>query len=208
MDILSTTHADIQRAANLLGACCTVIHPTETCYGIACDLANRDAVQRVFDVKHRVPTQPLSALFASVDEAKKYVIWNDAADMLAKQHLPGPLTMILRGRSDAPTPLFVTPFPADHPCNHTIGVRISSHPIAMALARLCARPLSTTSANFSGKPSPYSIEEIRAQFDASTPKPDVVIDGGVLPFAPPSTVVDCSNGQVRVVREGNIRLNE
>lgn len=208
MPILPASDETLDMATQILLAGGTIVHATETCYGIACDLTNRDAVTTLFEVKKRSHDKPVSALFASVNEAKKYVQWNEAADQLAKQHLPGPLTIILRVRPDTPSPLFVTPHPADHLLNQTIGVRISSHPVAQELCTRAQKPLSTTSANISDEPSPYSTQEITKQFEHSTPKPELVMDAGVLPFQPPSTIIDCTSGMMHMVRQGSIRLEE
>ena len=72
-----------------------VAHATETCYGLACDLANPAAVAKLFAIKQRPLDQPVSALFVSIEEAKKWVEWSDEAEKLAAEFLPGPLTLIL-----------------------------------------------------------------------------------------------------------------
>ncbi len=200
-----------------------VAHATETCYGLACDLRDPAAVRKVFAIKRRAETQPVSALFASVDEAKRYVVWNARAEELARERLPGPLTLVLPLRDDAPVRIFPTPSPIPRPLppegvgegkrgspspsgegsgvGGTVGVRVSPHTVASALAEGFGAPLSTTSANVHGQPNPYSAEDILAQF-AEGPAPDLVLDSGTLPQTPPSTVMDLTTeGGGRILRE-------
>lgn len=196
MDASLTAAVDALRAGHV------VVHPTETCYGLACDLANPDAVARVFALKRRPSNMPVSALFASVDDAKNYVVWNDEAEKLAAEHLPGPLTMILPMREDAPfslSPLPPSPIGGEgneRGVGETLGVRISSHPTAMALVRAFGSPISTTSANLHGKPNPYSLDDIRAQFPEEDLRDVVLLDGGTLPNRPPSKIIDLATGRI------------
>ncbi len=106
MKVIPFSNQAIADALTVLQNGGVVAHATETCYGLACDLSNPDAVTKLFAIKQRPESQPVSALFASVDEAKKYVEWNDRAEELAAQYLPGPLTLILPLRSDSPKKLF------------------------------------------------------------------------------------------------------
>jgi L-threonylcarbamoyladenylate synthase len=182
-----------------------VAHATETCYGLACDMSNADAVAKLFAIKQRPVTQPVSALFASVKQAKQYVQWNERAASLAAEHLPGPLTLILPLRSDASTSLCVVPndqFPI--PNFQTLGIRISSHPSAQALVEGYGSPISTTSANIHGLPNPYSVEDILTQFANAPFQPDLILDNGPLPHTPPSTVIDITQEEDRTVRKGDV----
>ena len=85
-----------------------------------------------------------------------------------------------------------------------MGVRVSPHPVARALAEGFGTPLSTTSANVHGQPNPYSAEDIRAQFTEG-PMPDLVLDSGTLPTTPPSTVIDLT-GDAGTLRTGSLRI--
>lgn len=185
MQILPLSPETLAQALDTLRAGGIVAHATETCYGLACDLRNPAAVARLFAVKQRPDTQPVSALFRDVAHAKEYVIWNSEAEKLAEAFLPGPLTLILPLRSDAPHTLL--PCPTGHA---TIGVRISSHPVAQDLIQQYALPLSTTSANVHGLPSPYSADTIAEQFASCVLQPDLVLDCGPLPPVPPSKIID------------------
>lgn len=206
MRLLSASSNGIAQALAALAEGLTVMHATETCYGFACDLSNPKAVERLFMIKQRPFDQPVSALFSSVEEAKKYVVWNEQAEKLADEFLPGPLTIILRLKSDAPHSLFPTldsrshDLTTHHSPSPTLGVRVSSHPLASELVIRFGRPISTTSANIHGKPSPYSIEEIVKQYEGVAKQPNFLIDSGILPQRKSSRIVDCTETSQRILR--------
>ncbi len=199
MEIVTMSPDALERALDILRDGGVVAHATETCYGLACDLQRPDAVAKLFAIKHRPENQPVSALFASVEESKQFLQWNDIALNLATEHLPGPLAMVLTALPGCP--LYTTPGGGGN-----IGVRVSSHPTAMQLVEKFGSPLSTTSANLHGKPSPYSAQAIADQYANSSPKPDIILDDGPLPEAPPSTVIDVSDGTVHVLRQGEMQV--
>jgi L-threonylcarbamoyladenylate synthase len=89
----------------------------------------------------------------------------------------------------------------------TLGIRISSHPLAQQLAASAGFPISTTSANLHGQPNPYSVQEIEAQFKDADMKPDLILDSGTLPPNQPSTVIDCTKETTEQKRTGGLRIN-
>lgn len=204
MRVLRVSPAAISEALSVLARGGVVIHATETCYGIACDLANPAAVRKLFAVKNRPENQPVSALFSSVEAAAAFIDLSPRALALAKKHLPGPLTLVLPRK--APASLWVTV--SGNGKDPMVGVRISSHPLAMELAQKFGKPIATTSANLHGEANPYSVADLEAQFSSATTQPDLILDGGSLPVTPPSTVVEIKNGEIRVLREGNISIHQ
>src|SRR4030042_823855 len=100
MHILPSSPQAIDQALGILSRGGVVAHATETCYGLACDLTNPEALERLFAIKERPKDQPVSALFPSVAEAKKYVVWNEEAEKLAQKFLPGPLRLIFPLRTN------------------------------------------------------------------------------------------------------------
>jgi L-threonylcarbamoyladenylate synthase len=193
MKIISDSN--IEEAVEIILSGGVIAHATETCYGFACDLSNDDAVKKLFSIKERPEGMPVSALFASAEEVKKFVEWNEVADELAEKHLPGPLTIVLP----------IGPRTADRdPRSETMGVRVSSHPIASRLAELAGIPISTTSANLHGEPEIYSGKEVFEKFENKEFKPDLILDSGIIPESAPSTVVRVSNGEVEILRQGSI----
>jgi L-threonylcarbamoyladenylate synthase len=199
MNILPASDTAILEALQVLASGGVIIHATETCYGLACDLTNPQALKRLFDIKRRPGHQPVSALFASVEQAKEFVLWNADADHIASAYMPGPITIILPRKPDASVPIFLSIEPAQ-----SIGVRISSHPVAMLLAQKYTKPLATTSANVHGMSEAYDIDTILAQFAGMDIQPDVLLDSGALPHVPPSTIVDVTGLEPQIVRQGSI----
>lgn len=208
MLVVPYSESTLREALDILRSGGVVAHATETCYGFACDLSNLDAVRTLFRIKRRPADQPVSALFPSIDEAKKYVIWNDRAEELAAMYLPGPLTLILPMRTDAPSQLFSIAEirNSEFRIQRSLGIRISSHPHARSLIAAFASPLSTTSANLHGQPNPYSADDILAQCSAMPDRPDLILDSGKLPPTPPSTVIDCTSEALTKRREGGLAI--
>jgi L-threonylcarbamoyladenylate synthase len=178
-----------------------VAHATETCYGLACDLTNPEAVKKLFKIKNRPTDLPVSALFGSIFQAKKYAHWGKKSEKMAQLYLPGPLTLVLDMLSGAPEKLYPTPGGGK-----TIGVRISSHSVANQLALYYTKPISTTSANFHGQENPYSPKDIKKQYKDRALKPDLILDSGKIPKVPPSTVIDLTKEKEEVLRLGEKKI--
>ncbi|MBT3293392.1 threonylcarbamoyl-AMP synthase [Candidatus Peregrinibacteria bacterium] len=174
-----------------------IAHATETCYGLACDLTNPEAVKRLFQIKNRPINMPVSGLFESTEQSKQYVIWNEEAEALADKYLPGPITIIL--------PLLSTLYPTPDG-GETLGIRVSDYSEAMELVKEFGVPLTTTSANIHGEPAPYSVKEINEQYEGKDFAPDLILDSGKLTAQPPSTVVDFSKEKMQVLRKGTILI--
>ncbi len=195
MRILSADGDWLEVALEVIRSGGVVAHATETCYGLACDIGNQQAVARLFRVKRRPENQPVSALFTSISHAQRYVEWPQRAAELAGKYLPGPLTLVLPLLGAEMRRIF--PMPKG---GKTIGVRISPHPVARMLAEAYGEPLTTTSANIHGEPNPYSVSEILRQFEMVGEQPDVIVDSGVLPQNPPSQVIDLTAEEERILR--------
>ena len=203
MQVLPISDDSIQEALQILRTGGVVAHATETCYGLACDLQNPEAVDRLFAIKQRSDDQPVSALFKDIEQAQVFLEWNEEASQMAAGNLPGPLTIILKLRHDAPHMLYVTPI-TNNQSLITIGLRISSHPTTRSLIERFGSPLSTTSANIHGQPNTFSPEDIQKQFADAGHKPDLILDDGALEPTDASTVIDISEGVLHVLRKGDI----
>ena len=194
MRLLPPTSAGLAEACEILARGGVVIHATETCYGIACDLQNPEAVRRLFTIKDRPFDQPVSALCESLEQAQECTDWNEKALELGQEHLPGPLTVILPVTPE--NTLSVTP---DNQAT-SIGIRISSLPLAQDLVAQFGSPLSTTSANVHSEPSPYSVTEIMRQYEGREQQPDAIIDSGEIPEVSTSTIVRVVGEEAEVLR--------
>ena len=182
----------------------SVVYPTDTCYGLAVDADNAKAVKGLFLIKGRAARKPVHVIVGSLDQAKKLALFDAKALLLFKKFLPGPLTLVLKMKPKIKNRESWKRLSAG---TGTLGIRMPDNKIALALARGLGSPITTTSANISGKRSAYSIEEVYLQFRVRKLKPDVVINALSLPEVKPSTIVDLTGRNVRILREGPISSN-
>ena len=175
-----------------------IVYPTETLYGLGADALNLDAVEKVFQLKGRDPTNPIPVLIAGREMLKALVTEVPAlAEKLMAKFWPGPLTLVLAARKDIPSALLNA--------DGGIGVRISSQPIATELVRALGCPLTATSANPSGLAPARTVQQAKNYFAG---KINLFIDAGKLTSRTGSTVVEISANGVRIIREGEIGRSE
>lgn len=198
MKIVPSSPEAIQHAIELLEQGEVIAHATETCYGLACDATNQQAVQKLFFIKKRPITQLVSVLVSSVEQAKTFIEWNEDIEALTTKHWPGALSII--GHLQSGSSVYASPLVTD-----SLSLRQSSHPTAQALVKQLGRPIVSSSANISGKREPYSAKAVFEQFDDELNLPALIVDDGELPLNPPSTIADCREG-IEVVRQGGIVL--
>lgn len=182
----------IAEAVRILREGGIVAHPTDTCYGVAVDIMNPVALTALYERKGMAEEKPVSILVRSLEEAQKYGVFSSMALRLAKEFWPGPLTLVVP-RTDALPEFFNVG--ADG-----VGIRVISDPITMALLEEFGGPITTTSANAHGEPSPYKVEDISMEAD-------LVLDGGELVHREkPSTVLKIEGDQAITLRQGNLFL--
>jgi L-threonylcarbamoyladenylate synthase len=181
-------------AVDVLRAGGIVALPTDTVYGIACDLAASGGIERLFVAKSRPTDRAIMLLLDEPAQASRIGIIGPAARLLAEAFWPGGLTLVVPRRPDVRLPPELT---AGAP---TIGLRAPDHPSPRALARALG-PLPTTSANISGLPHARDAQEIVEQLGDGV---DLVLDGGPAAGGPASTVVDCTTDRPRIIRAGAI----
>jgi len=190
------TEVDI--AADVLRSGGLVAVPTETVYGLSADGLNEDAVNKIYEVKGRPETKPISLLVYDMESVKEFCEnIPDEAYVMAKCFWPGPLTMIL-SKSDK-VPSIVTAG------GNTVGVRCPDHDITREIIRKAGVPLATPSANISGKPSPKSADEVLAYFDG---KIECVVDGGKCSVGIESTIIDMTKKPFKVLRPGGLSVED
>ena len=191
-------NADLQRAAALIRSGRIVAFPTETVYGLGANALDAAAVARIFKVKGRPRRSPLIVHVDSIEMARTLVReWPDAADRLARRYWPGPLTLVLPKQpsiSDIVTAGLAT-----------VGLRVPSHPLALALIGAAGVPIAAPSANpFTGL-SPTTAEHVRQSLGSAI---DLVLDGGPATVGIESTVLSLADGEPMLLRPGTIPLPE
>jgi len=195
--ILAHDEAAIAEAARLIRAGGIVAMPTETVYGLAADATNGEAVARIYEAKGRPRFNPLIVHVAGVEQAATFAHFDEKARALVAQHWPGPLTLVLPLREDAPIASLVT---AGLP---TIAVRAPAHPAMRALIEAVGRPLAAPSANASGRISPTRAAHVLAGLGGRIP---LIVDGGPSAHGLESTIVAATGGGLRLLRPGPIDL--
>jgi L-threonylcarbamoyladenylate synthase len=168
--------------------------PTDTVYGIGADPTNPDAVERLFELKGRPGDKPVGLLASSLERAAEVAELDGPATELATTYWPGPLTLVLRPR------VIMADWVGDTQLR-TVGVRVPDHPLALELLSETG-PLAVTSANRSGGRETMSDDEARAVFGDSV----AVYLVGRAPGGRASTVVDCTGGDLVVLREGPVEI--
>jgi L-threonylcarbamoyladenylate synthase len=188
----------IGRALTALRAGEVVVYPTETFYGIGADAFAPQALERILELKGRSAAKTIALIVH--DEGSAFAIAREVPDVarrLAKAFWPGPLTLVMPARDGIPEVL-VGP-------DGGVGVRVSSHPIARALAHGLGRPITATSANRSGEAPARTMAEARA---ALADQIEVFVEGGTLTGGAPSTLVQCDRTGWRLLREGAIASSQ
>jgi len=176
-----------------------IIYPTETCYGLGADATNPHAVEKVLQFKGERKGKPILIAVADKNMAQEYVEINEVAENLYKNFLPGPVAVVSKSKRKV-APGIESP-------SHTLGIRIPNYPLVLEIIRQFGRPITSTSANPSGKKPPYSLKDILKYTSKKRLKlVDLILDAGQLPIRPPSTVVDTTLQEPTVLRQGEIVL--
>jgi tRNA threonylcarbamoyl adenosine modification protein (Sua5/YciO/YrdC/YwlC family) len=189
----------INRVVDVLRAGGVVIYPTDTIYGIGCDLMNKKAIERLCKIMNIKPNKlDLSFICHDLSQISEYVKRMDTPVFkLLKKSLPGPFTFIFESNSRVPKILDVS--------KKTVGIRIPDHAIPNSIVITLGNPIITSSIKDDDEIVAYTTdpEEIYEDFKNQV---DIVIDGGVGGNIP-STVVDCTNDELVLVRQGLGELN-
>jgi len=186
--------AALAEAASLIAAGDCVAVPTETVYGLAADATDAAAVAGIYAAKGRPSFNPLIVHVADLAAAQAIALFDAAALRLATAFWPGPLTLVLPVRVDAPIASLVT---AGLP---TIAIRVPAHRAMQALLHACNRPLAAPSANASGSISPTRAEHVAASLGGRIA---LVLDDGATPGGIESTIVGLSD-EPRLLRPGPV----
>jgi tRNA threonylcarbamoyl adenosine modification protein (Sua5/YciO/YrdC/YwlC family) len=167
-----------------------IAYPTDTTYGLGCNIFNRRGIKNIYQIKQRDARKPFSFICSDLSDAANYAQVSNFAFKLMKRHLPGPYTFVLDATRIVPDSLTTR--------QKTVGIRIPDDQIALAIVRELGHPLVTTSANLTGETPLHDPVEIEASMGRML---DLVIDGGIR-FGDPSTVISLIDDKIEVLREG------
>jgi L-threonylcarbamoyladenylate synthase len=184
----------IDQAVAILKSGGVIAFPTETLYGLGADARDEAAIDKIFGIKGRDFKNPILVVIGDVRHLEAFAeSIPTEAQKLMDRFWPGPLTIVFRAAPSVSPKLTAG--------SGKIGIRLTSHPIAMAISRRLGGPLTATSANLSGSPECSSAAEVLSQLEG---KLDGVVDGGQTPGGKGSTIVDATVSPIKILREGVI----
>ena len=205
MEIINNpTQVDIKKAAQALKEGHLVAFTTETVYGLGADATNEKAVSRVYSVKGRPSGHPLIIHISSINQLDKWAIdIPEYAMKLAEEFWPGPMTLILKRSEIAKD--FITGG------QENVGVRVPSHPVALALLtefeKLGGSGVAAPSANRFGAVSTTNANAVLQEIGHNLISEDLILNGGSSLVGIESTIIDCTTGEPTVLRPGAITLS-
>lgn len=179
----------IARAVQILRDGGIIGYPTDTVYGLGCAVTKKSAIERLYQVKGMPKGKSLALICPDLSDIAKYAVVENQVYRVLKHHLPGPYCFILPATREVPKMLLSK--------QKTIGIRVPDHPVAHALVTELGEPLISTTAAPPGEDPLVDPWEIRETFHGL----EMVLDaggGGTVP----TTVVDLSQGEIDIVREG------
>jgi tRNA threonylcarbamoyl adenosine modification protein (Sua5/YciO/YrdC/YwlC family) len=173
-----------------------VCYPTDTGYGIGCDLFNQKAIKQLVQLKKRPKDKPFSFMCSDLTDISQYAHVSNTAYRLLKKNLPGPYTFVLPGTKLVPKVMATK--------QKTVGIRVPSHPICKLLLETLGNPIVNTSVQLEDEEiklaEPYEIEEYLGK------RIDLVVDGGPI-YPDPSSVIDLTSDSPEILRVGKGDVN-
>lgn len=194
--VSAESESSVTRAAQTVLNGGVIVYPTETVYGLGANALDPKAVDRVYNIKSRPKSNPILLLIPGLDAMDELVLGvPEVGAALMKRFWPGPLTIVFKA-----SPIISPVLTAG---SGKIGLRLSSDEFCLQLLEICKIPITSTSANLSGDPSPNSVSVISRKVLNSV---DLIVDAGELASQVPSTVVEVTGGKVELLREGAIEF--
>ncbi|MCC6335206.1 MAG: threonylcarbamoyl-AMP synthase [Myxococcales bacterium] len=180
----------VDRAAKVLEDGGLLAYPTDTYYGIGCDLLSKKAIDRLYGVKGRDRRKPMAFLCPDLSDVARYAKVSNFAYRYMKQLTPGPFTFVLEATRLVPEMM--------QSRQRQVGIRVPQAPLMLAIAAKLGRPIVTTSAT---DEDGEVLTDARGIKDKLGNRLDLILDGGLQP-SEPSTVVSLINDQIEVLRQG------
>jgi L-threonylcarbamoyladenylate synthase len=186
----------VQSASEVILSGGLIAYPTDTVYGLSANPFHKAALEKIYSAKGRDFNKAIAILVGEMEQLSLVSTgFTESARILARKFWPGALTLVVPIAPGLPG--IISPF-------STIGVRMPDHLFALSLLRSLG-PLATTSANISGQPDATTANQVLSQLESRV---DLILDGGKSPGGVPSTVVDCCQPQIRILRQGGINQAE
>lgn len=180
----------IDRVVKILDQGGVIAYPTDTYYGVGCDIMNKKAISRIYQIRQRKKTKPFSFVCSDLKNISHYAKVSNYAYKTMRRLLPGPYTFILEGSRQVPKMMLTK--------RKTAGIRVPDHAICIKLVKGLGRPILSTSAKSPDNTDLFDPSLIHDYFGKRI---DVVIDGGIVP-GQPSSVISLIDDEPRVIRKG------
>ncbi|MCF7826347.1 MAG: threonylcarbamoyl-AMP synthase [Candidatus Marinimicrobia bacterium] len=193
IEIHGTTINDriVDQAVDILRNGGLIIYPTDTVYGLGCDITQKSAIERIYRVKGMEKQKPLSFVCADIKDISKYAKISTVMYRDLRKYLPGPYTFILPGTKEVPKALLSK--------QKTVGVRIPDHALTLAIVRALGNPIISTSVNIIAKNFASDPQEFSEYYEGQV---DLILDSGPT-WAELSSVIDMTDDDHPIViREG------
>lgn len=180
----------IKRVVGALNKGGVIAYPTDTVYGLGCDIYNKRGIERIYLIKRTEKLRPFSFICADLKDISLYAKVSNYAYKTMRHLLPGPYTFILEGTKLVPKIMLTK--------RKTAGIRVPDNPICLAIVKELGHPIISTSAMLPDGEVLYDPSEIDRKLGAAL---DLVIDGGVL-VSEPSSIIDLTDDVPKVLRKG------
>lgn len=168
-----------------------IASPTDTVYGILGDATSPEVLIKVARIKNRSLEKPFSVFVKDINQIVQFGEVSMQQRKYLEKYLPGKVTFILEGRGV-----------------ESVAVRLPNYPLINMLCKLVDRPLIATSANLAGNPETRSATQVEKEFKNQPAQPDLILDGGELPFSKPSTLLDLRTDPPKVLRQGDLKIEQ
>ncbi|MGY5874952.1 MAG: L-threonylcarbamoyladenylate synthase [Candidatus Thorarchaeota archaeon] len=186
----------ISRAVEIIQAGGLVVYPTDTSYGLACDPLLPDALERLFDVKHRDRNLGIPLLFSDLTQCETYHEFGSLERVIVRLFWPGGLTLVVFPKESVPKHITAG--------RASLAIRVPKHPIPRGIAKTLGGSIAGTSANISGGQTPFDVSIAADQLGDTV---DLYIDGGPSQSTLNSTIVGVEeDGCIKVYREGQVSI--
>lgn len=185
----------IDEIVKILNADGVISVPTDTVFGLCARINSIKAKENLMNAKNRPEFKRFPIMCANLEQIKKVAIVSETAERIIKEFMPGPITIILNKKEEVPD--YVTN------SSDTIAIRMATSEVLVELINKLGCPIFLSSANQSGEPVSKNLNEI----EKNCPKISGMLDGNVK-FGMSSTIVNCSEDKVEILRKGPIGLDE
>ncbi len=197
LDIKDNYNQIIKQTAELILDGGLVVFPSDTVYILAVDPTNEKGVKKLLEFKNRWTGKAISVAVLNKKMAEDFVTLNENSRGIYKNLLPGPFTIVSEGKHKVA--------PGIEAENGTLGIRIPDNKYIHDLVELVGRPITATSANLSGRTPNYSIQSfLRPLSKKKMEMIDLIVDAGKLPRNKPSTVIDATESEIKILRRGDL----